>query len=45
MEGSVLGITLQKISELLSRNVIAIMQGINFAGIMKVKLAFCMGKL
>ncbi len=45
MEWSVSGITLQKILELLSWNVIAKMQGINFVGIMKVKLAFCMGKL
>ncbi len=41
MEGSVFG----KKLELLSGNVVAITQGINFVGIMKVKLAFCMGKL
>ncbi len=45
MEGSAFGITLQKILELLLWNVIAITQGINFLGIMKVKLAFGMGKL
>ncbi len=45
MEGSVFGITLQKILELLSWNVIAMTQGINFVGIIKIKLAFCMGKL
>ncbi len=45
MEWAVCGITLQKSLELLSWNVIAITQGINFASIMKVKLAFCMGKL
>ncbi len=45
MEGSVFGITLRKILELLSWNVIAITQAINFVGIMKVKLAFCKGKL
>ncbi len=45
MEGLVFGITLQRILELLSWNLIAITQGINFVGIMNVKLAFCMGKL
>ncbi len=39
-----LGITLQKILELLSWNNV-ITQGIHFVGIKKVKLAFCMGKL
>ncbi len=43
--GSVFAFTLQKILELLLWNIIAITQGINFVGIMKVKLAFCMGKL
>ncbi len=40
MEGSVFGITLQKILELLSQNVIAITQGINFVGIMKLHALF-----
>ncbi len=44
IEGSVFGITLQKILELLPWNLIAITQGTNFVGIVKVKLAFRMGK-
>ena len=44
MEGLVFGITLQKILELLSWNVIAITQGLNFVGI-KSKTDFLHGQI